>query len=175
MTKINNIDCLTLKEWMDKGDAVLIDVREDIEYKNCSIPNSYHLPLSQVSIDVTHLPKHKNKKIVIHCKSGKRSMMACQKLIEDGIKFEIWNLEGGIDAWKASNLSTCTALKKIPISRQVNLVIGILILVSLVLFSTSSIKAYLLIALVCSIGLIFSGLTGFCLLTKIISKLPWNK
>jgi rhodanese-related sulfurtransferase len=30
--------------------------------------------------------------------------MACQKLIGDGSNADIWNLEGGISAWKSAGL-----------------------------------------------------------------------
>jgi len=78
VANINDIDSVALKTWLDNNKAVLIDVREVVEYKTCSIPNSINLPLSQITIDQAHLPEYKNKKLVLHCKSGKK--------INDGLR-----------------------------------------------------------------------------------------
>jgi len=132
MANINNIDSLTLNEWLKNNEAVLIDVREVVEYKACSIPDSKHLPLSQVTIDKAHLPEHKDKKLVLHCKSGKRSMMACEKLIQEGVNFDIWNLEGGIEAWQATNLPIISNKNILPLERQVQVAVGSFILLGLI-------------------------------------------
>ena len=132
MANINNIDSLTLNEWLKNNEAVLIDVRAVVEYKACSIPDSKHLPLSQVTIDKAHLPEHKDKKLVLHCKSGKRSMMACEKLIQEGVNFDIWNLEGGIEAWQATNLPIISNKNILPLERQVQVAVGSFILLGLI-------------------------------------------
>ncbi|MDB2550327.1 rhodanese-like domain-containing protein [Rickettsiales bacterium] len=175
MANINNIDPITLKDWLDNNEAVLIDVREVIEYKTCSIPNSTHLPLSQVTIDKAHLPQHKNKKLVLHCKSGKRSMMACKKLINEGIDFDIWNLSGGIDGWKNKNLSTISEKNILPLERQVQITIAIFILSGLGLNHFLQNTYYLVLPLIAGLGLLNAGLTGWCGLAKLIAKMPWNK
>ncbi|MBL6665093.1 MAG: rhodanese-like domain-containing protein [Rickettsiales bacterium] len=175
MANIHNIDPATLKEWLDNKESVLIDVREVVEYQSCSIPNSTHLPLSQVSIDKTHLPVHKNKKLVFHCKSGKRSMMACEKLIKEGIDCDIWNLEGGIDNWKNFNFPTTSSKNILPLERQTQLGISVIILTGLLLYYISSNSYYLALPLLAGIGLLNAGLTGWCGLAKLMSKMPWNK
>lgn len=133
MANINDIDSVALKTWLDNNKAVLIDVREVVEYKTCSIPNSINLPLSQITIDQAHLPEYKNKKLVLHCKSGKKSMMACEKLINQGIDFDIWNLSGGIESWKNKNLATISEKNILPLERQVQIFIAIFILSGLAL------------------------------------------
>ena len=148
MTKIHNIDPQTLSQWLESKEAVLIDVREPAEHRSESINGSRNLPLSQVTIDEAHLPEHKDKKLVIHCLSGKRSVMACEKLKNEGAKFDIWNLEGGISNWKSNDLPIITSGKKIlPLDRQVQL----------------------------TIGLMNAGITGWCGLAKLMTKMSWNK
>jgi rhodanese-related sulfurtransferase len=175
MVNINNIDPVTLKDWLDNKEAILIDVREVIEYKACSIPNSRHLPLSQVTIDKAHLPEHRNKKLVFHCKSGKRSMMACEKLISEGINFDIWNLEGGIESWKKKNLTIISTKDIISLERQVHIAISLFVLSGLSLNYFLEDSLYLILPLIAGIGLLNSGITGWCGLAKLISKMPWNK
>lgn len=175
MANINNIDPITLKQWLDNNEAVLIDVREAVEYKTCSIPNSIHLPLSQVTIDKAHLPQHKAKKLVFHCKSGKRSMMACEKLVKEGIDFDIWNLTGGIDSWKEQNMKTVSESNKLPLERQVQIAISVLILTGLALNYFLTNPLYLILPLIIGLGLLNAGVTGWCGLAKVIAKMPWNK
>jgi rhodanese-related sulfurtransferase len=95
---IKNIDAKTLKKWLDSGEAVLIDVREQAEYDAESIPGSVLKPLSTISI--SNLPEAKGKKIVLHCKAGKRGGSACEKLLAEDPGLELYNLEGGITSWR---------------------------------------------------------------------------
>lgn len=175
MANINNIDSKTLNEWLQNDEVTLIDVREAVEYKICSIPNSRHLPLSEVTIDKAHLPQHKNKKLVFHCKSGKRSAMACQKLATEGIDFDIWTLEGGIDAWKGQNLPTISLKKILPLERQVQMTISILILSGLSLHFMTENPVFLILPLIAGLGLLNAGITGWCGLARLMAKMPWNK
>lgn len=175
MANINKIDAKTLKNWLDNNEAILIDVREAIEYKTCSIPSSKHLPLSQVNIDKAHLPEHKNKKLAFHCKSGKRSTMACEKLINEGINFDIYNLEGGIDAWIKENLPTISLKKTLPLERQVQLIISLIIISGLGLNYFQHNAYYLFLPLIAGLGLLNAALTGWCGMAKLIAKMPWNK
>ena len=175
MANINDIDSVALKTWLDNNKAVLIDVREVVEYKTCSIPNSINLPLSQITIDQAHLPEYKNKKLVLHCKSCKKSMMACEKLINQGIDFDIWNLSGGIESWKNKNLATISEKNILPLERQVQIFIAIFILSGLALNHFFQNPFYLILPLIAGIGLLNAGITGWCGLAKLIAKMPWNK
>jgi hypothetical protein len=94
---VKNIDCHTLKKWLKNNEAVLIDVRELAEYQESKIDQAHLIPLGEISIN--SLPDFKNKKLVLHCRSGKRSLTAGAKLLEENPKLEIYNLEGGIIAW----------------------------------------------------------------------------
>ena len=94
---VKNIDCATLKKWLKNDEAVLIDVRELAEYQESKIDQAHLIPLGEIFIN--SLPDFKNKKLVLHCRSGKRSLTAGAKLLEENPKLEIYNLEGGIIAW----------------------------------------------------------------------------
>jgi rhodanese-related sulfurtransferase len=41
---------------------------------------------------------------VVHCLKGSRGASACEKLLRQDPNLEIYNLEGGIDAWSAAGL-----------------------------------------------------------------------
>lgn len=97
--KMKNITVEELKERIDnKKEFHLIDVREPQEFQEYNI-NGKLIPLGNVrtSIENGDFDEMKNKEIIIHCRSGKRSMMAQMMLAEVGI--ESINLTGGVLAW----------------------------------------------------------------------------
>lgn len=175
MSNIRTIDAITLHELLKNDEVILIDVRELVEYQSCSIPNAKHLPLSEVTIDRTHLPEHENKQLVFHCKSGKRSAMACEKLLNEGIDFDIYTLEGGIDAWIKNDFSTISLKKILPLERQMHITISILILSGLTLNFILNNSLYLILPLITGLGLLNAGITGWCGMGKLIARMPWNK
>lgn len=85
-----------LKTWRDNAeDFQLIDVREDYEYEAANIGGE-HIPMGDIMVSLDKISK--SKKVVIHCKSGRRSEAVSQALIANGFD-NIYNLEGGIMAW----------------------------------------------------------------------------
>jgi rhodanese-related sulfurtransferase len=94
---IKNVDAATLKTWLQNDEVVLIDVREPFEYEAANISQAILMPLATISNQV--LPQLNGKKLVIHCRSGKRSLDACNLLLVENEDLEVYNLEGGILAW----------------------------------------------------------------------------
>ena len=96
--KILDIDVKRLKNMLDnKKDFILLDVRTELETITSSIStNAIHIPMSEIPTRFTEL--NKDKEIIIHCKSGKRSVKVCEFLINNNFK-NIKNLKGGILAW----------------------------------------------------------------------------
>lgn len=170
---IKNIDAKTLKNWLDNDQAILIDVRQPAEHRSQNISHAKLIPLDQICKE--KLPHIGNKKLVIHCQAGKRSLMACQKLLNENLGVEIYNLEGGINSWCSSG---CDANVKsnnfLPLDRQVQLVIGILIVFSTLLGFFID-QNFLILTAIIGAGLIFAGLSGICMLANLIAKMPWNK
>ena len=81
---------------------LLIDVREDQELAIAPFPAEVlHLPLSEATVWIKKLPKEllNSQKVVVICHSGIRSWNFATWLLEQGWGCEVWNLEGGIDAW----------------------------------------------------------------------------
>lgn len=84
-------------------DALILDVREDKEYAAGHIPKAKHIPLGQLSSRIQELNKHKNKPILVTCRSGQRSARACGMLKKAGFE-TVFNQAGGIIAWERANL-----------------------------------------------------------------------
>jgi len=91
---IKSVDATTLKTWLKNDEVVLIDVREPAEYAESNIAGAKLIPLAFVCKSV--LPNFENKKLVMQCRSGKRSMTACERLVAEDGNIEVYNLEGGI-------------------------------------------------------------------------------
>src|SRR3990167_6682102 len=99
MTTIKSIDPTAAHEWIEKNEAIVIDVREPHEYQESHIPGAYLIPLG--TINKNNLPKAiQGKKIIIHCKFGKRGSTACEKLFSEDSYLDIYNLDGGITEWE---------------------------------------------------------------------------
>lgn len=174
MTDIKSVTAKTLKDWLDKGEAVVIDVREASEYDEGHIKNSTLIPLSSINKSV--LPKVKpNQKYVIHCKLGKRGNSACEKLLQEDPSLELYNLEGGISAWESAGfpiekLSNC----KLSLERQAQITSGGGVFLGTFLGLIIH-PIFFLVPLALGLGLVITGLTGVCKLTAILADMPWNK
>lgn len=93
---------------MENEDLLLIDCREQNEWDNGHIKQAQLMPLSQFEQECKKLDTvDKGKQIVIQCRSGKRSMQACQFL--EGLGFNnLHNLDGGILDWEAQGFDVET-------------------------------------------------------------------
>lgn len=169
---VQSIDPKTLKNWLDRGDAVLVDVREPAEYVAEHIDGSTLIPLATISS--SNLPASNLKKIVIHCRKGGRGTSACENLVKEMPGRDIYNLAGGIEAWTAAGLPVCTSGHKIiPLDRQVQMCVGFCVLLaSLVGYFYS--PSAILVAAFLGAGLVFAGISGFCGLARVLAVMPWN-
>ena len=58
------------------------------------------IPLGSLNLEkVKELNVEDKKNIVIHCRSGGRSLAACKLLVQEDPKLSVHNLEGGITSW----------------------------------------------------------------------------
>ena len=89
-----------LKSRVDAGERMnVIDVREPDEYAEYNL-GAKLIPLGQVlSMQLDELDDLKNEELIIHCKSGKRSLQACLVMEQMGFS-NVKNLVGGAMAWQ---------------------------------------------------------------------------
>lgn len=126
---IHTITPKDAQKMLGNDEAVLIDVREQGEYSQCNITQARLLPLSRVTMDEAHLPEHKDKKLIIHCRSGKRSMMACEKLQKEAPKQDFYNLDGGIMAWQSQGLPVNIDAVDYVLDKRAQILLGTLIVI----------------------------------------------
>jgi len=158
-----------VKQWLDSGAAVLVDVREPDEHAREHIAGSTLNPLSQ--FDAAALPR--TGRVVVQCASGKRGLEALARAAAAG-RENVYSLTGGINAWKKAGLPV-ERRHGIPISimRQVQIVVGTVVLVCSVLAVIVSPWIAVLPALM-GAGLVFAGSTGMCGMAAMLAYMPWN-
>ena len=79
--------------------AVLVDVREDWEWRRGHVPNAIHIPLSQLPTLMWKLPR--DKTLAIICQHGERSLVAANYLAARGFE-GVASVAGGTAAWARS-------------------------------------------------------------------------
>lgn len=86
-----------LKQLKDsKAEYQLIDVREEHEFDEANI-NGELIPMGEVMDQLDKIAR--DKKVIIHCRSGKRSATVIQALESQHGFTNLFNLKGGILAY----------------------------------------------------------------------------
>ncbi len=94
---MNEITVQELKELQDSHeDFVLIDVREPHEYEAANLGGE-SIPMSTLMNSLDMIPK--DKKVVVHCRSGARSGAIIRELESNHGFSNLFNLKGGLIAW----------------------------------------------------------------------------
>lgn len=90
---------------MNNDETLVLDVRETKEVAEGVLNGAKHIALGSLSQRMSELNKHKDKPILVYCRSGNRSSSACEQLTKNGFE-DVSNLSGGIMAWESANLPT---------------------------------------------------------------------
>ncbi|HYR05270.1 MAG TPA: rhodanese-like domain-containing protein [Gallionella sp.] len=100
---IKEVDCPAALQLINHKNALVLDVREEGEYKLGHILNSKLIPLGKLNEFIGELERYKEQPIVVVCRSGNRSGTACAALGKLGFA-QAYNLTGGMTAWQKANL-----------------------------------------------------------------------
>lgn len=106
-----NIDSVQATEMINHQDAVVIDVRPAADYAKGHIINAINIPAANLAKSLNQLQKHKDKPIIVNCRSGAQSSVARKQLIKEGFA-NVHNLKGGILSWQSENLPVTTKKTK---------------------------------------------------------------
>ncbi len=88
---------------MNKEDVVVLDVREAAETIGGKITRAIQIPVGAMAKRISELEKYKNKTLLVYCKSGARSGIACKELGKHGFD-KVYSLNGGLMAWQDAHL-----------------------------------------------------------------------
>ena len=95
LANFESIDAKTAITLLENDDNVsLLDVRTIEEYKEGHLRDARLIPLQTLSSNLSMLKADKNKKILVYCRSGSRSVAASRILESQG--FTPVNVKGGI-------------------------------------------------------------------------------
>ena len=97
------------KEKLDAGSAVMVDVRDPHEYAEVHATGVRLIPVSTVMNQLKQIRQFAGDKpeVLFICKLGQRSALAAEYAAAAGLEeYELFNVEGGTDAWLGAGLPT---------------------------------------------------------------------
>jgi rhodanese-related sulfurtransferase len=150
--------------------ALLLDVRTPLEFEGERIEGALNIPLEQLEGRIDELPEQ--GEIVVICRTGVRATIAAETLGRAGRRARV--LDGGVNAWRRAKQPLREGRKRLPIDRQVQLIVGLGVLTSVALGTLVS-PWFLTLAAFFGAGLTFAGATGTCGLALVLMRLPWNR
>lgn len=103
-TGCRQIDSAQAQELILEQGALVVDVREPHEYAAGRIPNAELIPLRQIGFHIESLRQQDDRPIILSCRTGNRSEMACRFLREGGLE-NVYNLASGLMGWRNANLA----------------------------------------------------------------------
>jgi len=85
--------------------AVLVDVREQVEWDAGYIPGAHHVPRSYLEQQIESVVPDRSTEVILYCASGVRSAYGTATLGQLGYS-NVASMAGGINAWRALGLPT---------------------------------------------------------------------
>lgn len=84
------------------NEVTIVDVRTPAEFNEGHIKNAKNIDFYGVKFEQQTQNLPKTSKILLYCKSGRRSAAAAEQLKKEGFD-DLMNLKGGISAWEKAN------------------------------------------------------------------------
>ena len=100
------VDDLTVPQapgWLDQTRALVVDVREPLEYAGGHLPGALSIPQAELALHLGELPRDRD--LLVVCEGGTRSARAARFLKQTGFS-RVTNLVGGTGAWRQAGLPT---------------------------------------------------------------------
>lgn len=87
---------------------LILDVRSPEEYKGGHIPGAINIPHDQLGSRLAEIVSHKNKEVVLYCRSGRRVAIAADILQSAGFS-KLLHLDGDMYDWQSN--------RKLPVAK----------------------------------------------------------
>lgn len=150
----------------------LLDVRTPGEFDTMHIPGAYNVPLDLLREHRDEIIKHLDEDVVLVCRSGQRAAQAERTLRDAGLA-NVHILTGGITAWEASGFPVNRGARRWDLERQVRLVAGAFVAVSIL--ASILVPGLKWVAFAIGAGLTVAALTNTCAMGMLLSRLPYNR
>jgi len=92
----------SLMPLIEKDECILLDVRSPVEFRSGHIRHTRSMPAEELVDRSNELEM--GKKLVVYCRSGKRSLRVLPMLTEIGYA-DVLVLEGGLERWTGDLVS----------------------------------------------------------------------
>ncbi|MEU5964678.1 rhodanese-like domain-containing protein [Micromonospora parva] len=167
------LDATGLRELIESGRAPrVLDVRTPAEFETAHIPGSYNVPLDLLREHRRELRDQLDEDVVLVCRSGARASQAQQALAGVGLP-NLTVLDGGIVSWQAADAPVTRGVPRWDLERQVRLVAGSIVLVSIL--ASVFVPQLKWVAGAIGAGLTVAAVTNTCAMGMMLGKLPYNR
>lgn len=103
--RITEISAGEAQKQVENGNAVLIDVREESEWKQGRAAGAQHLSRGVIEVEIEDQIPNVNQPIICYCGGGGRSALVAENLQKMGYR-NVRSLAGGMRAWDEAGLPT---------------------------------------------------------------------
>lgn len=158
-----------------RGGIDLLDVRSLMEFYEIHAVGALCSPLDTLNPKAIMDSRgaRASEPLYIICRSGGRSMQACQMFEKAGYS-NVVSIDGGTLAWDKAGLPVNRGQRKMmSLDRQVRICAGLLTLTGALLAIIS--PWFLILPGFIGAGLTFSGISNTCGMGMLLTKAPWNK
>ncbi|MFI6575350.1 rhodanese-like domain-containing protein [Nocardiopsis sp. NPDC050513] len=152
--------------------TVLVDLRTPAEFEASRIGGAVNAPLDETDRRLERLAADTAGRLVLVCQSGDRAARCQARLARAGITDAVV-LAGGMNAWAAAGAPAVGGAAGWSLERQVRLVAGSIVLVSVVAGQWWAPAVW--VAGFVGAGLTFAALTNTCGMALLLARLPHNR
>jgi rhodanese-related sulfurtransferase len=103
--QITEISPADAHKQVGSGEALLIDVREDEDWREGHAERAMHLSRGEIELEIEEQVPDLTKSIICYCGGGSRSALVAESLQKMGYK-NVRSMAGGFRAWAAARLPT---------------------------------------------------------------------
>jgi rhodanese-related sulfurtransferase len=172
-TTIRTIRPEELAQRAQSGKVELIDVRTPAEFEEVHVEFAKNVPLAALSPKTVTGGRFADDPLYVICRTGNRAEKACDAIRAAGFT-NVFNVEGGTQAWDAAGLPVVRGRKAMSLERQVRIAAGSIVLLGLLLAwlvhpALAGLSAF------AGAGLVFSGITDTCGMGLVLARMPWNQ
>lgn len=100
---VTEISPAEAQQQMQRGDAVLIDVREEDDWREDHAKGAKHLERGTIELEIEEQVPDPKTPIICYCGGGSRSALVAESLQKMGYE-NVRSMAGGFRSWKESGL-----------------------------------------------------------------------
>jgi phage shock protein E len=100
---VTEISAADARKQLEAGDAILIDVREENDWRQGHAKGATHLSRGVIELEIEEQIPDVTKPIICYCGGGSRSALVAESLQKMGYQ-NVRSIAGGLRAWKEAGL-----------------------------------------------------------------------